>query len=93
MRYAGDGTASSRRLLPSSQSIAGSCWCCGDRRNGVAAPKAIVPGGYTVTLFKKDNAAAQDCTLSLADQRDWGGCVDVSVLLLLPLRPRRRLRR
>jgi hypothetical protein len=50
--------------------------------NGIPAPKAIVPGGYTVTctLPKQEVTAAKDCVISLADQRDWGGCVDVSVL-------------
>ena len=49
---------------------------------GVAAPDAIVPGGYTVTCtLPLQNVVAQtECTMSLLDQRDWGGCVDVNVL-------------
>lgn len=88
MRYAcGDGSAASVEAaaakVPAADCTATAAGAAADYgANGVAAPKAIVPGGYTVTctLPKKDNAAAQDCTLSLADQRDWGGCVDVSVL-------------
>ena len=50
--------------------------------NGVPAPDAIVPGGYSVTctLPLQNVAASTECTMSLLDQRDWGGCVDVNVL-------------
>ena len=50
--------------------------------NGVAAPNAIVPGGYTVTctLPTQNVLASTQCPMSLLDQRDWGGCVDVNVL-------------
>jgi len=47
--------------------------------SGVAAPNAIVDGGYTITCTLPSTTQAQ-CTMSLLDQRDWGGCVDVNVL-------------
>ena len=90
MRYAcGDGSAGSVEAA-SAKLTAAANNCKGTAAgaataygaNGIPAPKAIVPGGYTVTctLPKQDVAAAKDCVISLADQRDWGGCVDVSVL-------------
>lgn len=50
--------------------------------DGVAAPNAIITGGYevTCTLPLQNVAAATPCTLALVDQRNWGGCVDVDVL-------------
>ena len=48
--------------------------------NGVAAPNAIVPGGYSITCTLPATATANDCTISVLDQRDWGGCVDVNML-------------
>ena len=43
---------------------------------GVAAPNAIVPGGYTITcnLPLQNVVASTPCTMSILDQRDWGGC-------------------
>lgn len=51
---------------------------------GVAAPNAIVTGGYEVTCTLPLKAppiggAPLQCTISLLDQRQWGGCVDVLV--------------
>jgi len=48
---------------------------------GVAAPNAIITGGYEVEceLPLQNNAAVQQCTVALIDQRDWGGCVDVDL--------------
>lgn len=49
---------------------------------GVPASNGIVTGGYTVTcnLPPQHNSAPLACTAALIDQRDWGGCVDLSVL-------------
>jgi len=45
------------------------------------APQAIVDGGYTIkcTLPTQDIpvGATSECTVSLLDQRDWGGCTDL----------------
>jgi len=48
----------------------------------VPAPDAIVEGGYeiTCTLPLRGNTETEECTMSLLDQRDWGGCVDVDLL-------------
>ena len=51
-----------------------------DGQTGVAAPQAIVPGGYSVTCTLPSQGGARACTMSLLDQRDWGGCVDVNML-------------
>merc|ERR1719454_2263968 len=48
---------------------------------GIPAPNAIVDGGYDITcnLPPQNNAAPLECTVALIDQRDWGGCVDISL--------------
>jgi len=48
---------------------------------GIPAPNAIVNGGYdiTCTLPLQNNAETQECTVALIDQRDWGGCVDITL--------------
>ena len=48
---------------------------------GIPAPNAIVDGGYdiTCTLPAQNNAAPLECTVALIDQRDWGGCVDITL--------------
>ena len=48
---------------------------------GIPAPNAIVDGGYdiTCTLPLQNNAAPLECTVALIDQRDWGGCVDITL--------------
>lgn len=58
------------------------------------APQAIVPGGYRVTCtLPQQNiqlGETKDCTVSLLDQRDWGGCVDIqlaSAAAILPPAP------
>merc|ERR1719361_1421785 len=35
--------------------------------------------GYTFSCTIPNSAAGQDCTYSVLDQRDWGGCVDLRV--------------
>jgi len=53
-----------------------------DAAGGVHAPDAIVQGGYDITckLPAQGNTEPLQCTLSLLDQRDWGGCVDVDLI-------------
>jgi len=56
--------------------------------DGVNAADAIVQGGYSITCTLPLQGGPQDeCTMSLLDQRDWGGCVDVQVLAANALAP------
>lgn len=44
-----------------------------------AAPDAQIDNGYVFKCRIPSDALNQDCTLSIVDQRDWGGCLDISV--------------
>eukprot|EP00966_Prymnesium_polylepis_P203416 4712736-Prymnesium_polylepis.1 len=87
MAYACAGGAPATLEAPAATLTAAANACTG-KASGTAstypvpAPNAIVPGGYelTCTLPTKNVATTTECTISVLDQRQWGGCVDVDVL-------------